>query len=762
MSISQWTDDFLEQMRNRADDAFDGNIKEVLDIAGREVDYYAKLLVGWLELQQTQIAEVTQIANVTRIAKDTQVAEIDLLRVKQGVQYQELDKLSRHTWPQELQFHIDSARLATLLGFKALAYRNAESALAGMNCALTNAKALKQRIDELGPKPLLPLQAKEPASKDQNLADSPQGRIGRAKLIAYTRFLQITEDIPASPGLFLCEDAYRNAQFKSYPTVLRDTFAPAPCPAWVDEEKLRTGFALWREHMAGCVLVLFTHSLPACYLDAKGIPLLYQTRRLLDPDYLAQRVYETGFFLKDVMDEGGLSVLSDKWAMHTAWLAIAVHQVRPDLKFELDHRLDPYWQDAQDISYVISYGKRTDTNEYKDLPDDDLEAIGKSYVEQMKKHLDKHDVSPDDYSADDLGSESFARLFRNTMQYEAGFRGRRLWGRGVLTATKVRYLHAWMRAMAQHETEFKDSDKSGRPINQEDMVFTLLTIGYVIPSGVEKLGAILSRRQKEAFLHCWKVVGYLMGVENDLLTDDWDEAKALYEQIKRRQMRDSVYGRALTNALCRLIKDLLPAWLPFRSAIAPILIRDQLGADADVLFDAESKAASRKLLPRGCWAFAKHVLIRGYFLSRYWFFDRIPAARAAIDRQMQFLMTGLIESFQQAYDRKKFDLFPAETGSSGKSKVSHAQKERVAHRKRAFSLVTIGMGLILLFHPLFWIGAASLAVSCFSPAAGFGPAAKTLFWWMFWSCFTAGVGMTIVEHRLNACLRKLKYKVHPQ
>jgi len=752
MSISLWTDHFLEQKRKRADDTSDRNIKDILEIADHEDNYYEEFLARWLKSQETLIAKVTQ------------TAEIDQLCAEQDRQYEELDRLTWHTWPQGFQFHIDSTRLATLLSSKALANRHVESALAAMNCAMTNAKVLQQRIGEESFKQFLKEQAGGLESKNQvGVRHSAKGRIGRANLTAYTRFLQITEDIPASPGLFLCEDAYRNAQFRSYPKILRDTFAPAPCPAWVDEEKLRTGFGLWQKHMAACVLVLFTHSLPACYLDARGIPLLYATRRLRDQELLAHRVYETGFFLKDVMDEGGLSVISDKWATHTASLALAVHQVRPDLKFELDDRLDPYWTDAQDNSYVLSYGKRRDTDKYLELPSENQKDIGEIYGKQMAKHLDKRSAISDDYSAQDLGSDSFARLFRNSMQHDAGFRGRRLWGRGFLTATKVRYLHAWMRPMARLDPDLKEHFEREQPINQEDMVFTLLTIGYVIPLGVEKLGGILSRQEKEAFLHCWKVVGHVMGVDEDLLTDDWDEAKALYEQIKRRQKDKSEYGLKLTDALCTLIENLLPAWLPFRSAMAPVLIRDQLGADADVLFDDATNAASRNPLVRGCWALAKHVLLRAYFLSRHWFFDRIPATRAVIDSQMQFLMTGLIESFQQTYERKNFDLFPQEAGiPDNPETTAAAQEERVANRKRAFTWVTVGIALMLLVHPLFWIGAASLAVSYFSPAASLASAAKALFWSMFWLCFIAMIGMTIVEKRLKACLQRLAFKVHPK
>jgi hypothetical protein len=728
MSNTQWTDAFLDQKRQKADKSYDDNIKGILDAAFLNEDHKG-IFADWVQSQSHLVAEVTQIADALPKEGDlahATIRKIDQLYVDQNQQYEILDKWRSHIWPQEFRFHIDSTRLATLLACKALANRQLEAALSAMNCALTNAAFLEGRFGQLAAQV-----AAEPGLKKQ---------IGADNLAAYNRFLQISEDVRRSPGLFLCEDAFRKAQFRSYPEILHDTFTPAPCPGWVDEEKLRIGFRLWQEHMAGCVLVLFTHSLPACYLDAKGIPLLYRSERLLKQEFLAHRIYETGFFLKDVMDEGGLSVLADTGAMHTAWFAAAVHKFRPDLTFELGRCLDPCWTDAQ--------GK---IHTYWELLGD--RGIQREYWGQQAEYRERHGAIPDEYSASDLGCHSFERLFRNCMQHDVDLQGRRLWGRGFLTATKVRYLHASMRYMALGDHVVQEN---GQPINQEDMAYTLLTIGYVIPLGLEKLGGILSRQEKEAFLHCWKVVGHVMGVDDDLLTDDWDEAKELYEKIKSRQQAPSERGVKLTNALCTLIKDLLPAWLPFRSAIAPVLIRDQMGADADDVFDARTKTASRNLLVRGCWAFAKHVLLRVYFLSRYWFFDRIAPVRAFIDHQVQFMANSMIECFQQTYERERFDLFSQEKGITANPDITQAEQEkRVAIRDRTYTWATIGVVLIVLFHPLFWIGTVSLAVSYFSSAAWLASAAKT----MFCLCLVNVIGVTIIEGRLKACLQALAFKV---
>ena len=124
---------------------------------------------------------------------------------------------------------------------------------------------------------------------------------------------------------------------------------------------------------------------------------------------------------------------------------------------------------------------------------------------------------------------------------------------------------------------------------------------------------------------------------------------------------------------------------------------------------------------------------------------------------------SLIECLQQTYERQRFDLFSSEAGDTANPDITQAvHKKRAVIRDRTFTWVAVGMGLIVLFHPLFWIGAASLAtlvVSNFSSALWLEPAAKTVFWSMFALCFIDLVGVAIVERRVKAGLKELAFHV---
>jgi ER-bound oxygenase mpaB/B'/Rubber oxygenase, catalytic domain len=88
---------------------------------------------------------------------------------------------------------------------------------------------------------------------------------------------------------------------------------------------------------------------------------------------------------------------------------------------------------------------------------------------------------------------------------------------------QVRLLHAKVRFALQHRHEEHASagpkapwnaDLYGVPINQEDLAATLLAFSYNSLLGIEYvLGTPLSRQDQEDFLHFWRYVGWLLGVE---------------------------------------------------------------------------------------------------------------------------------------------------------------------------------------------------------------------------------------------------------
>jgi hypothetical protein len=156
-------------------------------------------------------------------------------------------------------------------------------------------------------------------------------------------------------------------------------------------------------------------------------------------------------------------------------------------------------------------------------------------------------------------------------------------GVGVQATQKVRLMHAIIRYMVEHDphTPANPADpdlrrKFGRPINQEDLVFTLMTFSYVAVRSFGKLGVRMTDAQKDAYMHCWNVVGFLMGIREDLLPANYQESVTLYDAIRDHQAGASDAGRALTNSLMNLLEQLLP---PGSRHVPVLLTRYLIGSD---------------------------------------------------------------------------------------------------------------------------------------------------------------------------------------
>ncbi|RZK68129.1 MAG: DUF2236 domain-containing protein [Pedobacter sp.] len=112
---------------------------------------------------------------------------------------------------------------------------------------------------------------------------------------------------------------------------------------------------------------------------------------------------------------------------------------------------------------------------------------------------------------------------------------------------KVRIIHAAVRYYTLQSGKW--NEEWGMPVNQEDMAGTNLSFSLIIVRGLRKLGVSVSNREQVAFLHIWKVVGYLTGLSEDLLPENGKMATQLDLAIKSRQFRSSDHGKELTKSL---------------------------------------------------------------------------------------------------------------------------------------------------------------------------------------------------------------------
>lgn len=150
-------------------------------------------------------------------------------------------------------------------------------------------------------------------------------------------------------------------------------------------------------------------------------------------------------------------------------------------------------------------------------------------------------------------------------------------GRGMRTAQKVRLMHAAIRHLIlADQTASWSIEELGVPINQEDLLGTLMTFTWLILDGLARLHVKLTPDEQQAYLDTWLAVGALMGVEPQLLPKTVDEARAVTALIEQRQVAESPQGREMMSALLGMMQSNMPRMF---STIPGCLIREFLPQD---------------------------------------------------------------------------------------------------------------------------------------------------------------------------------------
>ena len=190
--------------------------------------------------------------------------------------------------------------------------------------------------------------------------------------------------------------------------------------------------------------------------------------------------------------------------------------------------------------------------------------------------------------------------------------------RGIHATMKVRVMHAIVRHMILHDPGARPNPSDpalraqfGRPINQEDMAYTLMTFSYVVVEGFKAMGYPMSVSEADGYIHCWNVVGYLMGIREDLLPARFEDAKQLFTAIQKRQHGRSEAGARLTASLLKAIQDALPGRL--HDSLPAALTRKLVGgptADSLGVPRLTGMARVRLAFVLGSWTVKAQVLRR--------------------------------------------------------------------------------------------------------------------------------------------------------
>jgi hypothetical protein len=246
-------------------------------------------------------------------------------------------------------------------------------------------------------------------------------------------------------------------------------------PPWADRATIELAQQVLAKNFIAGTLLLSAASLPQCYLDARGTPVLAATHQLTQ--HVFRRLFQTAHMVFTVCAPGSLSASPEA----------------PDA-------IPPGIEKAQTVRLIHA-------------------------------------------------------LMRHLLLAEGGPRASSI--RSIVDAL---WAKPW------------DTARLGKPINQEDEAFVLLTFSYVVIEGFDRLGVRITDAERQAILHLWNVVGFVLGVHEGLMAHTYEDAAELYALLKSRLRGPSEEGVLLTRGLVGWMNRLLPSWLEWFDAGSELII----------------------------------------------------------------------------------------------------------------------------------------------------------------------------------------------
>ena len=225
-------------------------------------------------------------------------------------------------------------------------------------------------------------------------------------------------------------------------------------------------------------------------------------------------------------------------------------------------------------------------------------------------------------------------------------------GRGIRSTQKVRLMHATIRHFIRNSAEWGklwNNDHYGMPINQSDLVATMLSFSSVVITCTKRTGIELTDEQIEAYLHLWKVVGYILGIQEHLMPANIQEADDLFNAWATLNHKDTSTGRELTKILVAFMQQ----HTPIAKSLPTDWMRYWLGTELSSMLG----------IPGYNW-----TVIIMWIQRAVWSNKHTNSQNPILEQIHQFFVRGFLNSLltiQRGGKRSKFELPASLTSKAG-------------------------------------------------------------------------------------------------
>ena len=235
-------------------------------------------------------------------------------------------------------------------------------------------------------------------------------------------------------------------------------------------------------------------------------------------------------------------------------------------------------------------------------------------------------------------------------------------GDGIGTTLKIRLMHATIRYYARRAVCPSGEDywirEWGEPVNQEQMVATMLTFAPLAADGMRKLGIRITDQEERDLLEMWRVVGWILGIRSDNMPRTPEEGRLVWARCVERNFGATGAGQLLAARHIDFIASLGGDTM-FSTAFRDIdgaLLRYLMGSDI---------AAGMLNVPwpgwRGLWLL---LVLWGFHVTER-LVDSSHLVRRWMDRHGNNLLIALEQRWAKREDARPFGIPTREDAEGG-------------------------------------------------------------------------------------------------
>ncbi|KAF9579952.1 hypothetical protein BGW38_003582 [Lunasporangiospora selenospora] len=266
---------------------------------------------------------------------------------------------------------------------------------------------------------------------------------------------------------------------------------------------------------------------------------------------------------------------------------------------------------------------------------------------------------------------------------------------------RIRLLHSGVRTrltkMSKSHSKVYSVEKYGVPINQEDLLGTLFAFTTAIWRGMEsRLGLVMEKQERDDYMHLWRYVGYLMGIDDVLgATVSSTMADAAIDSIVLHLASpDEKSGRMLTSTLFNLSAFPESRWGFLLQFGLPDLHTLHM-ALAEVLLGAKFWKESHLPVSRFPYTFLRRLIIALLFMD-LWFVRRsswwLRNRYIAVDAAQRWLINIILDK------RTVFELRELPKEDSDEHSQVHSLIQNKASWSKLVLVATVSVGAALVFN----------------------------------------------------------------